>query len=66
MSEYTEEDLIKDEMAEEVIELLEDLYQSEMPKINQLQVEVLQEKYGFSFNDANQYIDMWESQYDRH
>ena len=30
MSEYTQEDLARDEMAEEVIELLEEVYQGEM------------------------------------
>jgi|TARA_B100001939_G_scaffold69750_1_gene58167 hypothetical protein len=63
MSEYTQEDLARDEMAEEVIELLEEVYQGEMQNMYQLLNDVLVEKYGFSFEESNKYIDMWEVQY---
>ena len=59
MSEYTQEDLARDEMAEEVIELLEEVYQGEMMNMYQLLNDVLVEKYGFSFEESNKYIDMW-------
>ena len=66
MSEYTQEDQFIDEMSEEIVELCEDVYQDEMNKIVQLLCTVLQEKYGFTFETANKYIDIWEEQYDRH
>ena len=63
MSEYTQEDLARDEMAEEVLELLEEVYQGEMMNMYQLLNDVLVEKYGFSFDEINKYIDMWEVKY---
>jgi len=66
MSEYTQEDQFIDEMSEEVVELCEYVYQDEMNKIVQLLCTVLQEKYGFTFETANKFIDIWEEQYDRH
>ena len=63
MSEYTQEDLARDEMAEEVIELLEEVYQGEMMNMYQLLNDVLVEKYGFSSDESNKYIDMWEVKY---
>lgn len=66
MSEYTQEDQFIDEMSEEIVELCEDVYQDEMNKIVQLLCTVLQEKYGFTFETANKFIDIWEEQYDRH
>ena len=66
MREYTQEDQFIDEMSEEIVELCEDVYQDEMNKIVQLLCTVLQEKYGFTFETANKFIDIWEEQYDRH
>ena len=66
MSEYTQEDQFIDEMSEEIVELCVDVYQDEMNKIVQLLCTVLQEKYGFTFETANKFIDIWEEQYDRH
>ena len=66
MSEYKQEDQFIDEMSEEIVELCEDVYQDEMNKIVQLLCTVLQEKYGFTFETANKFIDIWEEQYDRH
>ena len=66
MSEYTQEDQFIDEMSEEIVELCEDVYQDEMNKIVQLLCTVLQDKYGFTFETANKFIDIWEEQYDRH
>ena len=63
MSEYTQEDLARDEMAEEVLELLEEVYQDEMLNMYGLLNDVLVEKYGFSFDESNKYIDMWEVKY---
>ena len=63
MSEYTEEDLARDEMAEEILQLLEEVYQDEMLNMYGLLNDVLVEKYGFSFEESNKYIDMWEVQY---
>jgi|21_taG_2_1085346.scaffolds.fasta_scaffold30116_3 hypothetical protein len=66
MSEYTQEDQFIDEMSEEIVELCEDVYQDEMNKVVQLLCTVIQEKYGFTFETTNKFIDIWEEQYDRH
>ena len=63
MSEYTQEDLARDEMAEEVLELLEEVYQDEMLNMYGLLNDVLVERYGFTFDESNKYIDMWEVKY---